>query len=54
MVECGSFKPAVVGSSPSEPFAFYGIWRSLVAWLLWVQFVGGSNPPIPLEQKLTW
>ena len=25
-----------------------GVWRSLVAYLLWEQGVGGSNPPAPI------
>ncbi len=37
----------VVGSTPTA-WAINGMWRSLVAHLVWDQVVGGSNPLIPI------
>ena len=31
---------------------FIGIWRSLVAHLVWDQGVVGSNPAIPIAEKI--
>ena len=37
------------GASGVNPF--HGMWRSLVAHLLWEQGVAGSNPAIPTIQE---
>ena len=41
----------VVGSSPAIGTRIFGVWRSLVAHLLWEQGVQGSNPCTPTSIK---
>ena len=49
LVEQRSPKPRAVGSNPTAPATFYGVWRSLVAHLVWDQRAAGSNPATPTK-----
>ena len=43
-----SHKLQIVGSTPT-PATNFGVWRSLVAHLVWDQGVQGSNPCTPTK-----
>ena len=45
----GKVEVFYAGARGCVPRQNFGVWRSLVAHLLWEQGVGGSNPLTPIE-----
>ena len=50
-LDLGSSAARRGGSTPSTRTKINGVWRSLVAHLVWVQGVEGSNPSTPTKKN---